>query len=247
LRKACLSGIAAAALLLPASARSELTVLYLSYNAGGTDVLYDLLHGDARFDLSSSAVRNDTPTVADMLAYDRVLVCTDAVPSAGLGEALADYVDAGGYVVLTTFVGYMDFYGNFEGRIFDTGYSPLTDSTNDVYEPATLGTVLSGSPIMEGITSLSSSYYNSDWLGVDDGAVVHAQWSNGRPLVATSATGHVAAVTLYPDVVNEQNVTGDYRLLFANTLAQPNAVPEPASMTAVGVGGLLLLRRRRLK
>lgn len=256
------AGITAGALLVgllsipSAPARAQFEVLYLNYNGGGISVLNDLLTGDARFNLAGSAARSDTPALADLLPYDVVLFATDAGPTAGVLDVLADYVDAGGAVVFSTFTGQTASSGT-TGRILTSGYNPLTGPTFDAYNAQTLGTFNAAHPIFAGVTTLSSSRYNGDWTGVDAGASLIGSWATGLPLVAVNGAGNVAGVTLYPNVVNHGNATGDYRPLFANTLAfvagagVTAAAPEPGTLALAGFALLPIAavarRRRRRK
>ncbi len=67
-----------------------------------------------------------TPTLAELNNYDVVLAYSNATPfdPVALGDVLADYVDAGGGLVLANFTWTQGF--GIEGRIVTTGYSPFT-------------------------------------------------------------------------------------------------------------------------
>ena len=95
---------------------------------------------------------------------------------------------------------------------------------------------------MSGVSTLSSTAYNSDYTGVEAGATLVASWSDGSPLVGVNASGNVANVTLFPNVVQYGHASGDYRELFRNALAftaEPQgAVPEPSTLAMFGLGGL---------
>ena len=67
------------------------------------------------------------PSLATLLTYDSVLAYTDFIPNdpVGFGDLLADYVDAGGHVVLANF-GYSDPIA-IAGRIATPGYAPLVN------------------------------------------------------------------------------------------------------------------------
>jgi hypothetical protein len=68
-----------------------------------------------------------TPTLPQLNNYDVVLAYSNFSPfdPLALGNVLADYVDAGGDVVLATYAWTNPF--DIEGRIMKKGYSPFTD------------------------------------------------------------------------------------------------------------------------
>ncbi len=249
-----LLAISAVAISLTSTANAQgIKVLYLMPNEAGLaqDTLKDLLGGDSRFDLSNSALRDDLPSVEEMLKYDVVLATADHSPIEGSGDRYADYVDAGGRIAMSTFIGQYSALGMFGGRINDSGYNPLTGPEYNAYQSVSLGKFNENHEIMKGVKELKSSSYNADWTGVDKGADVVAYWDNGSPLVAVNEKKNVANITLYPNVANFQHAEGNYRELFSNTLAyiagEPSTqpVPEPASMAILGMGAMALLRRRK--
>jgi hypothetical protein len=156
-------------------------------------------------------------------------------------------VDSGGGVVLSTFDGYYEasMPSWATSRINSNGYNPLSGGSTNVFHSVTLGLYNSSHPIMAGVTSLSSSQFNSDYTGVDAGATLIASWNNGEPLAAINAAGNVANITLFPNVAFYGHATGNYRELFRNALAYTAApsttngdVPEPASLAIWGLGVL---------
>jgi len=71
-----------------------------------------------------------TPTLADLQEYGCVFTWADSsyADQVAMGDVLADYVDAGGVVVLGAFVTFTQ--GNFlAGRIMTAGYAPVTSPT----------------------------------------------------------------------------------------------------------------------
>ncbi len=141
------------------------------------------------------------PTLAQLQNYGAVLVYPDNPfndPTA-LGNVLADYADAGGGIVMATFV-FDSYYGPY-GRLGSGGYLPLT-----------LGGTLAGGvnalvanqpshPILNGVNSFNggtSSYRNTGALV--SGASLIAHWTDGQPLVATKqqTAGRMAALNFYP-------------------------------------------------
>jgi PEP-CTERM motif len=253
--------LAATALMAVSSSAyaAGLKVLVLGHESSTTvlqNELNDIIGSDVRFDLMNSGVfdgvSSGIPTLSFISQFNSVLVSTNFVPSngTGLSDLLADYVDAGGGVVLSTFWGQE--VPNV-GRLNTVGYNPLIGATTNAYNSQTLGSFNAADPLMQGVTSLSSVFYNGDYLGVDAGATLAASWASGRPLAAYNAAHNVAYVSLYPNVAQYGHATGDYRRLFANALAftgspSVGAVPEPASWALMIAGfGLVGSAMRRRK
>jgi len=187
-----------------------------------------------------------TPTLSDLLGYQSVLVWTNHVPlsAVGLGDTLADYVDAGGGVVMATF----DWYGGFAvgGRIAGTDYSPFTGQ-GSYYSTAYLGSYNAAHPLMAGVSVVEG--YHRDIVELNPGAELVARWTDGGEFVATNHGGKVVGITLYPGEYSSYGLSGDYPRLFANSLnytANP-CVPEPSGLLAMisGVAGLGLLKFRK--
>lgn len=236
---------------------SPIKSLFLGYDYNTAAVKTDILGSDARFDLANSSSMDNpssTPSLATMLQYDSILVWTNYWPSAGLGNALADYVDAGGHVVLSTFMGQEM---NDASRINTHGYNPFTNGTYSVYNSNTLGTYDHTSPLFNGVSSVSSPYYNGDWTGLDVGATLVASWASGTPFVGVNAIGNVIAISLFPNAVTYGGASGDYQQLFRNALAFNSnenvnqklnvTVPEPSTVLLFGIAlaGLVFTRRTK--
>ncbi|MGC8764149.1 MAG: hypothetical protein ACP5VN_11075 [Acidobacteriota bacterium] len=174
--------------------RSEL----LSYPDVGTVDVFD--------------TRSATPTLSQLQPYNVVVVWTNYLPTnpAGLGDVLADYVDAGGRVILAVFS--CDSYWGISGRLMTGGYSPLLLGSVG-YGTHTLGTYDAGHPIMAGVISASDYYYTSTIP--EPGATLVASWSDGQPFVATK--GCVVAVNSYPGTY--YRYAGDVPLVFHNAVS----------------------------
>ena len=72
-----------------------------------------------------------TPTLSDLAPYSCVYTWANQAYSdnVAMGDVLADFVDAGGVVVLGAFTTYTS--GNFlAGRVMTSGYSPVTGGSN---------------------------------------------------------------------------------------------------------------------
>lgn len=217
----------------------------------GFGAVEDYLVGTGMFapgDITYYNVSVGNPTLETLMGYDSVMVWSNSLfyNSTALGNVLADYVDAGGGVVMASFsfYGYVDV--SIAGRITD--YSPFNTPGTTSFTSSTLGTYNAAHPIMDGVTSLGGSY--RDNVTLKPGADLVASWADGRPLAATGNGGSVVGISLYPGESIMTGLSGDYAQLFANALyysADAQVVPEPGSIMALllGVGALGGLVRRR--
>jgi hypothetical protein len=185
-----------------------------------------------------------TPTLAQLQQYAAVLVYSDAsfYDSVGMGNVLADYVDAGGGVVVATFGFNSDGYGLL-GRLVTGGYLPLTTGEQTSGTALTFVADQPNHPILNGVTSFnggSSSYH--ELVTTTSGASLVAHWTDGQPLVATKqlTAGRVIALNFYPP---SSNASSDFwlantkgGLLMANALLYaapvgPVITAQPSSQT----------------
>ncbi len=112
-----------------------------------------------------------------------------------IGDVLADYVDTGGHVIMTSNTYFDDNPTGLAGRFVEEQYGPvLPASTVGIPGPVTLGTVVKPDhPFMQGVTSLSYEGGGAIFT-LAPGAEDIAYFSNGAMLVA--ANPHVAAVNM---------------------------------------------------
>jgi Immunoglobulin I-set domain/Immunoglobulin domain/Protein of unknown function (DUF642) len=183
-----------------------------------------------------AGVGQPTPTLAQLQQYSEVLVYSDAAfnDSVGMGNVLADYVDAGGGLVVATF-GFND--GSLQGRLATGGYLPLTTGGTTSGTELTLVADQPSHPILNGVTSFnggSSSFHNL--VSTTPGASLVAHWTDGQPLVATKqlTLGRVVALNFYPPSSNARSdfwqASTKGGLLMANALLY--ASPVGPVMTA---------------
>lgn len=190
-----------------------------------------------------------TPCLAYLLNYDAVFFITDGGPvdPVAWGDNLADFVDAGGGVVVGTFA---HAFG-ITGRWLADGYNPMTVGSFTSGTLRTLGTVHDGAhPIMAGVATFSggsASYHCTGALVT--GATLIADWSHGAPLVfeLPGFAGKIVGLNFYPassgtgrtDFWDE---TTDGDLMMANALAYVAGNPTPmAAPSLTGVVGQDLL------
>lgn len=165
------------------------------------------------------------PTLAELMGYDAVFVWgSGAWDGAAFGNVLADYVDAGGGVVIAVFAQRPGPQTGIDGRMLSAGYLPYVPSGYN-FAPLTMGTVaVPGDPIMQGVSSFSGSNIAYHDGPIASGARLIASWGPtatvpiARPIVATlqPGAGRSALLGLYP--VRFWDTTTDGARLMANTL-----------------------------
>jgi hypothetical protein len=168
------------------------------------------------------------PTLQQLLEYDAVFVYSDTGFNNGtsLGNVLADYMDAGGGVVMATFAFWSSGGLSIQGRIKTDGYLPFTTGSQNSPGNLTIVPLIQGHPILVGVTSFNggtSSYHNSG-ISIAAGATLVANWNNGQPLVGTRETtsARIVGLNFYPP---SNTVRSDFwqantngALLMANSL-----------------------------
>jgi hypothetical protein len=158
-----------------------------------------------------------TPSVALLDSYDMVVShsdCDGYADPAGIGDNLADYADHGGVVVefaysMENFIG-----DQLAGRWQSAGHSPYIPGNNDNND-VTLGSFDTTSPLMAGVTTLTSPGCNVA-PSLAPGATRVAQWNNGQEAVAFK--GKVVGVTASIDDSGCPPAGGDYAQLTYNAL-----------------------------
>ena len=197
-------GLLALAAPLPAMAYDALVLGSPSFESWNVDVR-DKIHCVGAFDkVDFIYTATTTPTLSDLQAYDAVFVYTELAlaDAAALGDALADYSDGGGGVVVAAGA-CMSTTANLEGRFVDEGYMPFTLGT--LANPGAMGMetdaayvdhlMLWGANLWEGGQSIHCS-----GIAADNGAEVLASWDNGEPMVFAREDGtqRVAGLNFYP-------------------------------------------------
>jgi hypothetical protein len=145
-----------------------------------------------------------TPTLQQLSAYDAVIVWSNISfqnPTL-FGDTLADYVDAGGGVVVAVFANATASTTlSIQGR-WQTGYEVILDQSGQYSaSPASLGTVLlPGHPIMAGVSTFSggTSSFRPTVTTLVPNAISIAEWSDGRVLVAQGLNPKRVDLGFYP-------------------------------------------------
>jgi hypothetical protein len=190
-----------------------------------------------------------TPTLAQLQAYTAVIVWSNQnfQNSTLLGDTLADYVDAGGGVVVTVFANTTASANRFLlGRWVTGNYPIIVQNGGTTTGPAqSLGAVLiPGHPVMAGVTTLNggNSSFRPTSTTLTAGSSVIAQWSDGKILAAQHGVfpGRVD-LGLYPpsNAVSGTwwDQTTDGGKLMANALLHVSGLPPtPATPFCLGDG-----------
>ncbi len=173
---------------------------------------------------------NATPTLDELMAYDAVLLFENGTfPNAvNVGDVLAEYVLAGGGVVLGTFYWQNRSDAGFGGSWGDLElYDPMTagaggcEYNSDDMDQATIV----DHPIMAGVMSLHGNSFRGGTTAKPESEVL-ALWSTPNnlgepdPVVALRYEGEscVIGVTMFPDA-SFNDFTGDFYVVFDNALS----------------------------
>ena len=225
-----------------------------------------IVHADAGFATAQSQLQGTglfgavdvfdarfaTPSLATLAAYDSVLAYTNVTPqnAVGLGNALADYVDSGGGLVVAAF-SYSSPW-DIEGRIATSGYAPLVNAGSNADPGGVLNPVVAH-PIFTGIDfGALGFFHNGNFAvpGLDSGATLLADNGGATNMIALNAGGDVFSFNLYPGGGVSGNNAELYEL-FGNALvfaAGVSQVPEPPALLLLAFGLLCAWpAARRLK
>jgi hypothetical protein len=181
----------------PVSAQTGPDVLVLGAdNALATNDVTGRLQATALFgSVTQIDARTTTPTLAQLQAFQAVITWSnyDYADSVALGDVLADYVDAGGGVIVATFTNcetYAPRYlrgrwllGNYEVIISQSGFHGGAASLGVVHVP--------GHPIMAGVSTFDGNFaYRALFTNLASGALDIADWTDGTALVVAHGTLH---------------------------------------------------------
>jgi len=182
-------GINEASVLLVAadddnSGYSPIQQMLLAYGDLGAVDLYD--------------PRSATPTLPELQAYNVVVVWANYTfaDANGIGNVLADYVDAGGKVIDLNFA--LDPNWGYQGRFRSEGYSAMTVSGTS-YASSCLGSYDPGHPIMDGITDVCDTYRGYSTM-LTAGSYEVARWQDNELFVAAKDDQTVATINGYVGV-----------------------------------------------
>jgi hypothetical protein len=172
---------------------------------------------------------------------------------------LADYVDAGGGVVVAVFANSTTFVGRNIGGRWQLGYEVILDQSGSTSGSAVLGAVAQpGHPVMAGVTGFTGGTTGSRPTGtaLEVGSSLVASWSDGKVLVAQGASPRRVDLGFYPPhatcaqagwatggdllmanalrAVATGATFGPYGAGCAGTLGVPTMVAQPGSRPVFG-------------
>jgi hypothetical protein len=172
----------------------------------------------------------ETPTLAQLSAYDAVLAYSNDTPSdaTALGDVLADYIDGGGCMTMATYMFSDDW--SVEGRILDSGYAPFKKTLTENYATpsGSLTAIVPGDPIFTGVNLAALTYQANNNMAdgtLDSGATLLAGDGVSVNMIARAAARPITAFNVLPvgatlaepGCTSENNNAELYRLL-ANSL-----------------------------
>ncbi len=143
--------------------------------------------------------RAGTPTLPQLQAYDVVVTWSNYVyqDPTGIGNVLADYVDAGGRVINLMFS--MGTHGwAMQGRFMTQEYTAI-NGTNIIYGTSCLGTYDPNHPIMSEPDQITNvcDYYRLSGTYMTPGSHEVARWQDGQYFVAAKDDRTVVSITGY--------------------------------------------------
>lgn len=165
-----------------------------------------VLQDSGAFDsVSNIDLQSTTPTLAELEAFDAVIVWTNLTPTdpVGFGDNLADYVDGGGGVVVAVFANSStttdrDIAGRWRGN---PDYEVIVPRSGNQSGEASLRLVLEPDhPIMEGVVEFNggTSSFRPRVTDLNPGARGIALWDDGRVLVAVGRNERRVDLGFYP-------------------------------------------------
>jgi hypothetical protein len=175
--------------------------------------------------------RSTTPSLDTLLDYDAVLTWTGSSygDAAGIGDVLADYVDANRGVVHSP--ASFSPGSRLDGRWIAGNYRPVVEADPASDSHLQLLPLLAGHPMLSGVATFDggeSSHHTialvNPIAGEPDPTVV-AAWTDGQPLIVfkkKAAGGYIASLNLFPpssDVLADSwDRSTDGARLIGNTL-----------------------------
>lgn len=171
-------------------------------SGGAADVVNKLSGSGVFLQVDAFDARFATPTLAQLKAYDAVLVSNQAAwfDRTALGNVMSQYVDAGYGVVQAIFTT-AGIAGSDLGGTWTASYNCITFGPSTEGTQATLGTIaVPNHATMIGVQSFDggSSSYRPAGTALTAGATLIASWSDGKPLVVVGPKINRADLGFWP-------------------------------------------------
>jgi hypothetical protein len=198
-----------------------------------TGVVASMLANDPNLTVSTFFHVSGLPGAELLAQHDVVLLFMNGLfnESAALGTEIADYVAAGGNVVMASFYwqGRSDSGQDTPGWGTLEDIDPFTSSGGDTEQPVALNAnSVIAHPLTAGLTTLTSREFSSGVLAKSVASVV-ALWDDGAPLMGYSVLPggqRIVGVSLFPAAT--ASVTGDSQILWENAVNWAGAAGGPA-------------------
>jgi len=175
---------------------------------------------------------NRVPSLDELLPYDVVYVAGrwGAISSSdGMGNALADYMDAGGNVIIDHVANFASNTWGIGGRWQSDGYAPVPRG-GEIFANTMLGPIfVPGHPILDGVSSWTAQYI-LNIVTLNPGATRVANWASGQIAIATNTNPKVnnGARSVYIDMVPFLGFDGgDFFRIMANAIRFASGKPDP--------------------
>jgi VCBS repeat-containing protein len=173
------------------------------------------------FDSITVSTQTSGLALSDFAGYEVVLTWSDSQYSdpTGTGNVLADFVDAGGGVVLATYSLSSPWW--IQGRIANSAYAPLTPTDSLDQPTGSVVATVPGDAIFQGVNlaALAGTFFINSNFAVPvlaAGAELLATDGEGTNLIARNAAGTVIAANLFPGFEGASET--DFWTLFANMI-----------------------------
>jgi hypothetical protein len=182
--------------------------------------------------------RSTTPSLVQLQAFGAVITWSnyDYADSIALGDVLADYVDAGGGVVVATFTNCETTTGRFlRGRWLTGNYELILGQSGINSGAASLGNVLlSSHPLMAGVATFDGNFaFRAQFTTLAPGAVEVADWTDTTALLVAHATwNNRVDLNFYPP--SEAGQPGGWLLTTDGTQMTVNALLHVAGNAMSG-------------
>jgi len=173
---------------LPAKQAEGIRVLFVAADQGLGPIGAQLMAYPDIAAVDWFDARGAIPALDFLLTYDVVIVYCNYtyLDNVALGDRMADYVDAGGRVILSVanwFTG-GTYPWYISGRILTAGYSPFLSAGENHYSTSCLGAYQATHPLMQGVSALCEYY--RDRVSLAPGAQLIASYADGEELVAVN-------------------------------------------------------------
>jgi len=187
------------------------------------DVQSKLMATNAFLKVDIMACNSMTPTLVQLQQYQSVLVYSDSAfqSPTTLGDNLADYVAGGGYAVVAVFATCSNI--PISGKWTAQGYNLIQQSPQSGgNESSPLQIVDAMSPLVVGVSTLTTSSGYKSPGGAVNGGIVVAKWGSGAPLIVRGVKNgrNRAEINMYPPSATVRNDfwSGDGAKIMKNAL-----------------------------